>query len=101
MKRAGRRFINSAELTSRPKPPAGESVKGHRYARFAPQISRTVEFSEAAIRISEDRVNLGQPIGLEGGDAGEAANEGLKVLLMTGLRLFRNGAMMRHSGLIE
>jgi hypothetical protein len=48
--------------------------------RFAPQIRGTVEFAEAAIGIGEDRVGLGQAIGLEGGDAGKAAEEGLKVL---------------------
>ena len=48
--------------------------------RLASQIRWTVEFAEAAIGIGEDRVGLRQAIGLEGGDAGKAAEEGLEVL---------------------
>jgi len=46
----------------------------------ASQVGGRFKFPEAAIRIGEDGAGPGQAIGLEGGDAGEAAEEGLKAV---------------------
>jgi len=49
-------------------------------SRTTPQIRRAIEFPEAAIRIGEDSVGPRQAIGLEGGDAGKATEDGLKMM---------------------
>jgi len=55
-------------------------LSGSPDSRPAPQIRRAVEFTEAALLISENRVGSRQAIGLEGGNAGKAVEEGLEAL---------------------